>query len=117
MGKVVVAQGRDLIKTTARINADGIEIDPRTKKPLKLVEKEYVPPPPHVLEAWKKEAEEKRKEEGEPVPLLNPKLATSQPSGAASLTDIIDALARKKVESITKLVDDRVVEILKESIQ
>ena len=97
MGKVVIAQGRELIKTSARIDINGQEIDPRTNKVIEPAEEPFVPVPP-VKQAVKLERE-------------------AQPSGAASLTDIIDALARKKVESITKLVDERVVEILKESIK
>ena len=61
MGGVVI--GKDIVKTTERINIDGIPINPKTKKPLHPIEKEYIPPPPHVLEAWKKEADEKREKE------------------------------------------------------
>lgn len=101
MGKVVIAQGRELIKTSARIDINGQEIDPKTKQ---IVESDapYVPTKNEIVAAQEKTI-------SKPI--------ESQLSGAASLTDIIDALARKKVESITKLVDERVVEILKESIK
>ena len=101
-GKIVVAQGRDLIKTKKRIDISGQEIDPVTKKVIEPVEKPYVPTPEEMAAA-------QRKTEAQPS-------AGAGPS-SGGLTEIIDALARKKVESITKLVDERVVEILKESIK
>ena len=101
MGGVRVASGKDLIITKERINIDGIPINPKTKKPLHPIEKEYIPPPPHVLEAWKKEADEKReKEEGlEPLPDTHP-----NPSGG--LKNIISKKLEEKIgEAISEAVE------------
>ena|SRR3990167_8066462 len=109
MGKVVVASGKDLIKTKVRINHNMEEIDPITKQVISPTEKSYVPTPEEV-EAARKKTEQQAGGSFDNEP------ASNIPAGAG-LTEIIDALARKKVQNITKLVDERVVEILKESIK
>ena len=53
-GKIVVAQGRDLIKTKKRIDISGQEIDPVTKKVIEPVEKPYVPTPEEMAAAQRK---------------------------------------------------------------
>ena len=94
------------IKTKVRINLAGQEIDPNTKRILKKDENSYVPSPEQISAAIDKN-KKAAPASVNPVP----------EKSSDSLTEIIDILARRKVESITKLVDDRVVEILKESIK
>ena len=57
MGKVVVAQGKDLIKTTVRINSNMEEIDPVTKKIIGSIDKPFVPTPEQIKSAQEKSAE------------------------------------------------------------
>ena len=53
MGRVVISP--NIKKTAVRIDINGNEINPKTGKITKKLENEYIPPPPHVLEAWRKE--------------------------------------------------------------
>ena len=106
MGKVVVAQGRDLIKTSARIDISGQEIDPKTKQ---IIESDapYVP--------TKEDLAFSERKKDAPHELSN--YPTSDKKESSGLTELIDSLARKKIENINKLVDDRVGELLKELIK
>lgn len=84
------------------------EIDPVTKQIIKPAEKPYVPTPEEIAAAQKKTEEGGENLDKEP--------AVNVPA-TTGLVEIIDALARKKVNEINTLVDQRVVEILKESIK
>lgn len=57
MGKVVVATGKDLIKTKVRINANLEEIDPITKQVINPADKPYIPTPEELAAAQNKTAE------------------------------------------------------------
>lgn len=66
MAGVIVARGKDLIKTKIRIDANGNQIDPNTKQVIKpLVESPFTPTPEQIAGAVKKtkETEEKVKED------------------------------------------------------
>lgn len=83
----------------------GNEVHPRTKKILVPVAPEFIPP------AVQPKIEEPVTPQVSGKDIHVPSIET------ASLIDLIDAMARKKVENIQQLVDERVIEILKETIK
>lgn len=65
-GQIVVASGRELIRTKKRININGQEIDPETKKVIEPLETPYVPTPDEMAAAQKKSQETKEKLKEDP---------------------------------------------------
>lgn len=85
-------------KEKEMINRDGNVIDPKTKRVIKKEPAEYIPPPAHVLEAWKKEK--------------NPETPV-----AGGLGEILEAVAQKRAKDLLTQIDNRTAEILKDLLK
>lgn len=106
MGSVVISP--NIKKTSIKINPNGDEItDFKTKRVVKKEAPEYIPPPPHVLEAWKEEKKEKNPTE-ERLEQLN----KTQP-----LSELLEAVAQKRAKDMVSQIDNRTAEILKDLLK
>lgn len=90
MGRVVLSP--NIVKTSVRIDGRGNEINPRTKEVIR----------PIVEDAPAN---------------LGPAPAPVAPAPSSSLDQVIEQLAQKKAQDITKRVDDRTAEILKDLLK
>lgn len=88
MGGVVISP--NIKKVKEMIDLQGNVIDPHTKKIIKKEPPEYIPPPAHVLEAWKEDAAKKRE-------------------GSA----LGDKIAKMIEEKVAKIVEEKIEEALK----